>query len=101
MHVLFLVSYIECVLLCLKVGLAVGDTAEERDKAMFTRTRLQVEFILELEATSSFLRGLMRPSDNRRQYWKKVCVCVRESKYVHIVCERANMCAVCKNCVFH
>ena len=46
-----------CVCVCVKVGLAVGDTADERDKAMFTRTRLQVEFILELEATSSFLRG--------------------------------------------
>ena len=62
-----------CVCVCVKVGLAVGDTADERDKAMFTRTRLQVEFILELEATSSFLRGLMRPPDNRRHYWKKVC----------------------------
>ena len=50
----------------------MGDTAEEKDKATFTRTRLQVEFILELEAMSAFLRGLMRPSENRRRYGKKV-----------------------------
>ena len=57
----------------LKVGLAVGDTAKEKDKATFTRTRLQVEFILELEAMSSFLRRRMRPSDNKRRHGKKVC----------------------------
>lgn len=56
-----------------QVGLAVGDTAEEKDKATFTRTRLQVEFILELEAMSSFLRGRMRPTDNKRHYGNKVC----------------------------
>ena len=50
----------------------MGDTAEEKDKATFTRTRLQVEFILELEAMSGFLRGLMRPCENRRRYGKKV-----------------------------
>ena len=61
-----------CVCVCVKVGLAVGDTAEEKDKATFTRTRLQVEFILELEAMSIFLRGQMRPPDNRRRYFKKV-----------------------------
>ena len=61
------------VCLVLKVGLAVGDTAEEKAKATFTRTRLQVEFILELEAMSSFLRGCMRPPDNRRRYCRKVC----------------------------
>ena len=70
---LFVLCVCVCVCVCVCEGLAVGDTAEERDKAMFTRTRLQVEFILELEATSSFLRGLMRPPDNRRHYWKKVC----------------------------
>ncbi|CAI8028560.1 Transient receptor potential cation channel subfamily A member 1 homolog [Geodia barretti] len=56
----------------LLVGLAVGDTAEEKEKATFTRTRLQVEFILELEAMSVFLRGQMRPPDNRRRNWKKM-----------------------------
>ena len=50
----------------------MGDTAEEKEKATFTRTRLQVEFILELEAMSVFLRGQMRPPDNRRRNWKKV-----------------------------
>lgn len=56
----------------MKVGLAVGDTAEEKEKATFTRTRLQVEFILELEAMSAFLRGQMRPPENRRRYSKTV-----------------------------
>ena len=60
------------VLLIVQVGLAVGDTAEEKDKAAFTRTKLQIEFILELEALSAFLRGHMRPEHNRRRYGKKV-----------------------------
>lgn len=61
-----------CLCVGRKVGLAVGDTAEEKDKATLTRTRLQVEFILELEAMSAFLRGQMRPKDNRCYFSKKV-----------------------------
>lgn len=56
----------------LLVGLAVGDTAEEKDKATFTRTRLQVEFILELEAMHSIIRSQMRPPGNKRRFQKSV-----------------------------